>query len=167
MDRLALFSQLKAKGLMDGFSDDTVWAVRESILNLLELVDAASETDAAEILDTHREEAMTTVLMLALAVMIADGKYQAGEDLFIRHLVDMERNPDWGGSDLNELASKWKSAAVTIPGFFRAASGDTARAMLREIQFIGNNVSISDGDFQGAEREEVAKYIGFLEDSTE
>lgn len=73
MDRLNLLSQLKSKGLMDGFSDDTVWAVREAILNLLELVDTTAEADGDLIRDKYREEAMTTVLMLAMAVMIADG----------------------------------------------------------------------------------------------
>lgn len=168
MDRLNLLSQLKSKGLIDGFSDDTVWAVREAILNLLELVDATAEADGDVIRDKYREEAMTTVLMLAIAVMIADGKYIAGEDLFIRHLVDMDRNPDWGGSDLNEIFSKWMSASTKVPEFFRAATrSGTAQAMLREIQFIGNNVSICDGEFQGAEREEVAKYVGILENFNE
>lgn len=152
---------------MDGFSDDTVWAVQQAIMNLLDLVDSVAQTDSEGDRERLRAEAKKTVLILTAAIIIADGKYEAAEQAFIRHLVDLSDEPGVELSYLNEYAAQWMTASIEVPCFFRAAvanGGDVARSMLREIQFIGNNICISDSEFQSKERESVAQYVKFLED---
>lgn len=172
MNRTILLSHLKSKGLMDGYSGDTVWAVSEAIENLIELVDSVAQVGGA-VRDQMRLEAEHTVCMLTSAVILADGEYEPGEGLFIRHLFDVNQNQE-SEQDLRwliEQSERWKAASQEIPGFVRAAvlcdakqESETARSMLREIQFIGNNVAISDSEFQTTERETVSRYVAFLED---
>jgi len=156
------------KSIMEGYSDDTVWSVQQAILNLLELVDSVAHAEGPEKRENLRAEARRTILMLTADIVIADGICQAGEQAFVRHLVDLSDLPGEDLSYVNEYAALWAAASKVVPRFFSAAvrcDTDIAHSMLREIQFIGNNVCISDREFQAKEREAVAHYVAFLEDS--
>ena len=75
---------------MDIERNNSVWAVQEGYLNLLELVDSTAVSEDKESL---RAEAQKTVLMLTAALILADGKYNDGEQALIRHLVDYSNKP--------------------------------------------------------------------------
>ncbi|MEI6606815.1 MAG: AAA family ATPase [Verrucomicrobiota bacterium] len=152
---------------MYSFSDGNEWAVREAIVNLMELVDTVASV-ATENIKILRDDAQNTVRMLTAAIILSDGKYDAAEKVFIRHLALFSEKPSEEMNFLNEYAEVWSAKSKEIPSFFHAAiqrNTDTARLMLCELQRIGDYVSISDGKFQTSERKIVAKYIEFLEDA--
>jgi hypothetical protein len=155
---------------MSSNTDDTVWAVREAYLNLLELVDTASQDSEAESRKSLREEAEQTVLMFAAAVILADGKYDPREQEFVRLFTNISGGTGKELTHLNEFARKWVEAATRIPAFFHAAlkhdmkyGTSLAQMMMGELQFIGNNVSISDKRFRAAEVKIVNSYLNLLE----
>jgi len=159
---------------MDANTENTVWAVREAYLNLLELVDSVALAQGGEELEILRTEAQKTVLMLTASIILADGRYDADEEAFIRHFVNLSDKPGAELSYLNEYATMWKSASMEVPGFFQAAarcdaysSTDIANSMLREIQLIGNNVSIAPKKPQTKGQKFVADYVAFLENFIE
>jgi hypothetical protein len=159
---------------MDANTEDTVWAVREAYLNLLELVDSVASTQGGEEREMLRAEAQKTVLMLTASIILADGRYDADEEAFIRHFVNLSDKPGAELSYLNEYATMWRSASMDVPGFFQAAARcdansntDIANAMLREIQFIGNNVSIAPKKSQAKGQKFVVDYVAFLENFIE
>jgi hypothetical protein len=155
-----------SQSIIHGYDQDTAWAVREAIMNLLELVESLVENDNYEEREVFQEEVKKTVSMFAAAIVAADGKYGPEERALISHLVGGSDAPDFELSDLNEQSEAWKSASQLVPKFFRRSvlMEGVSRAILREIQFIGNNVCISDGDFHGEERILVSHYVAFLED---
>ena len=149
---------------MDIERNNSVWAVQEGYLNLLELVDSTAVSEDKESL---RAEAQKTVLMLTAALILADGKYNDGEQALIRHLVDYSNKPGGELRYLNEYASLWEVESKAIPHFIHAAvrcDRDIARLMLCEIQSIGNNVCVSGRKFQGKQRKIIMKYVSLLED---
>jgi len=154
--------------------NDTVLAVQDAFLDLLELVDSVAEGDESEASAVLRAEAQQTVLMLIAAIVVADGKYEPGEQAFVGILVDLRDKPGGEVSYLNEYAARWAKASMVVPGFFRAAVKHDAAAgtgiagtMICRIQLIGNSASISDGKFKPAERAAVMRYVSFLADFKE
>jgi len=146
-------------------------AVQESVVNLLELVDKSARDLASRQIDELHDEAQTVVLMFIAAIVLADEKYAAGEQAFLRVLVDWSHKPGGEIRYLNEYAERWKTESLQVPRFFNAAvqhdfhqRTDLASAMMRELQLIGNNTSASDGKFEIAEQEVVRNYIRFLDD---
>lgn len=153
---------------MDSIFGDGEWAMRDAYANLLELVDSVAQVDEAADREKLRTEAQETVLMLIAAVIVADGKYEAGEQAFIRTLVNYGDKPGGEMGYLNEYAALWMTASKEVPNFLQAAVRcGVARSMLCEIQRIGNYTCISDGKFQERERKIVAQYVAFLENSIE
>lgn len=149
----------------------TVQAVQDSVVNLLELVEQAARGQSAQEVDDLREEAQKTVLMLIAAIVLADNKYDAGEQAFVNLLVDWSKKSGGDARYLNEYAERWKAASMQVPRFFQAGADhdtrhhtDLARAMMREMQMIGNNTCVSDGHFDAFEHEMVRNYILFLEE---
>ena len=156
---------------MNGNQNSTVFAVQTAILNLLELIEQAVRGAEKEEIEGLDEEAQKTVLMLIAAIVLSDHKYKPAEQAFLRVLVDWQDKLGGEASYLNEYATQWTDASVRVPGFFQAAvqhdarhQTGIARAMLREIQLIGNNVCISDGSFEAVEHETVKRYLVFLEE---
>ena len=156
---------------MDAEENLTVKAAQGAFIDLLELAELAAQGDGPEGSEALREEAQTTVLMLIAAIVLADGEYDPGEQEFIRLLVDWRGKPGGEISYLNDYASRWESASMEVPRFYRAAVQRDAREgtgiawrMRCRIQLIGNYASISDGKFVPSERETVARYVAFLEE---
>ena len=148
-----------------------VQAVQDNILNLLDLVEQAARGDGDEDAATLGAEARKTALQLIAAIVLSDGKYTVGEQAFLQSLLDVSAKPGGEVAYLNEYAEAWKTSGMTIPRFFQAAvrhdarhQTKLARAMLREIQLLGNNSSISDGKFGSVEHNLVHNYIFFLEE---
>ena len=142
---------------------DTAWAVAEAIRNLIEHVEAIAPPHE---LDCMRDEAKCVVFELCSKVMLADGKFDSGERELLQRLVNLGEHD--GTRFLQQHTVRWDETSKTIPHFFKSAvtqDPDTARSMLREIQFIANNVAIGDGDFQAVERQTVKDYLAFLEES--
>jgi len=151
--------------------NDTVLAVQDAFLDLLELVDHVTKGDASEVREVLRAEAQQTVLMLIAAIVVADGKYELGEQAFVRILVDLSDKPGGDVSYLNEYAARWAKVSKVVPEFFRAAvkhdataGTDLAGTMICRIQLIGNSASISDGKFKPAEQAAVKRYVTILAD---
>ena len=155
---------------MPDANDDTVWAVREAYLNLLEFVDTASQDSGPESRKRLREEAEQTVLMFAAAVILADGQYDPREQEFVRLFTNITGGTAKELTYLNEYAGKWAGPAARIPDFFQVArkhdvkfGTSLAQSIMGELQFIGNNVSISDKRFRAAEIKVVNSYLHLLE----
>ncbi len=153
----------------DGFIDDTVWVVQQALLNLLDMIDSFANANEEVNRLVLREDAEQTILALTSAIILADGKCDKDEKNFIRHLVGDESDVDMG--NLNDYAARWNGVSKSIPTFFRAAvqydladGAGIAASMLREIQFIGNNVCISNREFEVKERECVVGNIERLEE---
>jgi hypothetical protein len=156
---------------MNNNQNPTVFAVQAAIENLLELIERAGRGFASEEIGQLGEEAQKTVLMLIAAIVLSDQKYKPGEQAFLRLLVDLRDKPGGEIRCLNEYAAEWGEASMKVPHFFEVAvrhdtrhETDIARAMLREIQLIGNNACISDGSFESVEHETVKGYLAFLEE---
>lgn len=151
---------------MNDNSDAIVKAVQESIANLQELVvHATRERDSRQV-QAMREDAQTTALMMIAAIVWADKKYSAGEQAFLKQLVDWSQQPGGELKYLNEYAESWTKASTIVPGFFQAAAGHgmkLARAMIVELQLIGNNTCVSDGHFEAIEHPVVRDYVSLLE----
>jgi hypothetical protein len=148
-----------------------VQVVQDNILNLLDLVDQAARSDGAEDAGALAAEARSTVLRMLAAIVLSDRKYTVGEQAFIQSLLDVTDKPGGEMAYLNEYAEAWKTSGFTVPRFFQVAvrhdarhQTQLARAMLREIQLLGNNSSITDGSFGLVEHETVHNYILFLEE---
>lgn len=152
-------------------SKAAVSAVQESVVNLLELVERASrELSAAEVAEL-RDEAQKTVLMLIAAIVLADNKYDAGEQAFVGLLVDWSQKPGGEAHYLNEYAERWRTACLQVPHFIRTGADhdlrnntEITKEMMREIQLIGNNTCVSDGHFDASEHTLLRNYITFLEE---
>lgn len=152
----------------DANSDGNVWAVREACESLFELVDSVQQVRLTVSREELRADAQKTVLMMTAAIIMADGKYDASEQVFIQNLVNLSDMPRGELRFLNEYASLWSIKSKDIPCFFQAAiilNSNIARSMLCEIQRIGNYVSICDGALRPSKRKIVAQYVEFLENS--
>ena len=156
---------------MNSDPNAAVQAVQDNILNLLDLVEQASRSDAGEDSVALASEAHQTILQLIAAIVLSDGEYTVGEQAFIQALLDVSDKPGGEIAYLNEYAEAWKTTTLTVPRFFKAAvrhdarcHTKIARALLREIQLIGNNSSITDGKFGSCEHKVVHNYILFLEE---
>jgi tellurite resistance protein len=150
---------MKTHSSMD--ANESAWVVREAIENLLEYVAAAV---SPEDLQGMRDEAKKLVIELCSTVILADGRCDSGEREFLHLLVKLDEQRE--NRFLLEQTALWDGSSKTVPRFFEVAVArdpDLARSMLREIQFIGNNVAIGDGDFQAVERKTVRNYVAFLE----
>ena len=164
--QIAFFGEMVRNGYQRGMDTEninSVWAVQEGYLNLLELVDSTAVREDKEFL---RAEAQKTVLMLTAALIMVDGKYNDGEQALVRHLVDYSDKPGGELRYLNEYASLWEVKSNVIPHFIHAAvrcDRDIARSMLCEIQSIGNNVCVSGRNYQKKQREIIMNYMALLE----
>lgn len=152
-------------------TNQTVQAVQESVVNLLELAEQAARGLGVQETTALGEEVHKTVLMLIAAIVVSDGKYTAGEKAFINVLVDWSQKPGGEARYLNEYAEQWRSACMQVPDFFQTAvhhdlrhQTQLARAMMRELQLVGNNTCVSDGEFEATEHAFVRNYICFLEE---
>jgi tellurite resistance protein len=159
---------------MSDNSNLTVRAVQESVLNLLELVEQAARGQNPQEVEALCDEAQQTVLKMIAAIVLADKKYDAGEQAFLNLLVDWRKKPGGEMQYVNEFAEGWRVASMQVPYFFQAAADhdtrqhtELARAIMREIQLIGNNTCVSDGQFEATEHEVVRNYILFLEEYLE
>jgi tellurite resistance protein len=148
-----------------------VKAVQESVKNLLELVEQATRGRSAEEIEGLKEEARKTVFMMIAAIVLADEKYADGERAFLNLLVDWSQKPGGEMRYLNEYAGAWKTACIQVPRFFQAGVDhdrrvhtELARGMIREMELIGNNTCVSDGQFEATEHEVVRKYMVLLEE---
>ncbi len=146
-----------------------VHAVQDSVQNLFEAVDQAARGKSAEELAELHDEIQRLVLMMMAAIVLADSQYDAAEKAFMNLLVDSSKKAGGESRFLEEYAERWKTASMRVPQFFQAAvehdlrcHTDLAREMIRQIQFIGNTVCITDGDFNPSEHNVVQNYILFL-----
>ena len=154
--------------------DPIVFAVQSAFLELLELIDRIAQGDQPEKPETLRHEAQKTILMFMAAIILSNREYNPTQRSFLSLLVDCQDMPGGEARYLNEYAVKWIEASKQIPQFFEAAlqhdsqeKTEIARAMLRQIQLIGNNVCASDGNVCAAERAAVRSYLMFLENLLE
>jgi hypothetical protein len=146
-------------------------AVQESLLNLIELVEQAARTQSETDVEVFREEARKTTLMIIATIVLADNKYDAGEEAFVRLLVDASQKDDDVMNYLKGYAEKWKAASLCVPRFFQLAlehdavhQTDLGRRIIREIHIIGNYTCVSGGCFEANEHEIIRSYILFLEE---
>lgn len=148
--------------------------IREALGNILELVResaaAAPESDLNKLCD----EVNTTVLALIAHLITVDGTYDPGEQRFLVQLVDFGHRPNAEPGFLREHSELWRRLERTVPEFFRLAIGydmksgtDTARGMMREIQIIANNCSVTDMQFVAVEKQVIKRYLRFLEEHLE
>src|ERR1022692_1935533 len=106
---------------MNDIPNPTTKAVQESVVNLLELVDKSARALSPQQIEVLHDETQTTVLMFIAAIVLADKKYEAGEQAFIRMLVDWSQKPGGEIRYLNEYAERWKTESLQVPRFFNAA----------------------------------------------
>ncbi len=151
-----------------------VVAVQSAFLELLELTGEITREDNPEKQESFREEAEKTILMFIAAIVLASREYRPEERSFLSLLVNWQDKPGGEARYLNEYATRWAETAKHVPQFFAAAvrhdlahESNIARAMLCQIQFIGNNACVADGNASGARRDVVREYVVLLEDFLE
>lgn len=158
-----VYFSLKSESLLSDFGNHTLWSVRQAILNLLEIVESISEPDTVDsmICDTK-----ATLRRFIAAVIHEDGEYDDAELKLVADLFDLSRSEEVCGQQvLNNLVNEWNALSKEVPIFFRrAVESRCFREVLIEIQFIGNNVGISDDSFDTRERILVMSFVSFLED---
>lgn len=154
---------------MSSVMEPFVFAVQNAVLDLFESVEQLSDEEAEK--ETLRKNAEKTVLRFIAAIILADGKYRDGERALVAQLVDWTAKPGGEHRYLNEYAARWTETSTQIPRFFDAAvkfdikrQTNIARAMLRNIQLIGNNVSACDGKCGETGRRMVRDYLRLLDE---
>lgn len=151
-----------------------VVVVQSAFLELLELTEDIARHNGPENQESFRQEAEKTILMFIAAIVLASREYKPEERSFLSLLVNWQEKPGGEARYLNEYASRWVETAKDVPQFFAAAvrhdsvhETNIARAMLCQIQLIGNNAGVADGNACGARRDVVRKYLVLLEDFLE
>jgi hypothetical protein len=164
-------SELSAENLnapVNPAQEQTVFAITTAVSELLESVESLSlETNANATLRINAEQ---TILGFIAAVIVADRRFSHSEEELLSTLLSFsEKHAGSQARYLTGYAAKWHESRKVVPLFLRCArrhdqeSGtDMVGLILRELQLIGNNVSIcSQGRSKQAERL-VREYIGFL-----
>jgi hypothetical protein len=156
---------------MNHSPDSIVFTVQSAFLELLELTEKVTHDENPETQEAFREEAQRMVLMFIAAIIVASREYKPTERSFIALLVDCQNKPGGEIRYLNEYAARWAEGSNRIPQFFAAAvqydsvhGTNTARAMLCQIQLIGNNTCVSDGNSCGSRRDIVKNHLALLEE---
>jgi hypothetical protein len=151
-----------------------VVVVQSAFLELLELTEEIARHNSPENQESFREEAERTILMFIAAIVLASREYKPEERSFLSLLVNWQDKPSGEARYLNEYATRWAETAKDVPQFFAAAvrhdlvhETNIARAMLCQIQLIGNNAGVADGNACGARRDVVRDYLVLLEDFCE
>lgn len=151
-----------------------VVVVQSAFIELLELSEEIARRSSPEKQESFREEAEKTILMFIAAIVVASRKYEPEERSFLSLLVNWQDKPGGEARYLNEYATRWVKAAKDVPQFFAAAvrhdlvhETNIARAMLCQIQLIGNNAGVADGNACGARRDVVRDYLVLLEEFCE
>lgn len=121
-----------------------------------------------------QREAHDTLLALVAHLLTADGQYDKKEQVFFNALVDVGLKPNRELAILREETERWRTIENKIPEFFRTAVAfdlkhgeETARGIMREIQLIGNNTSVSDDEMAVSESEVVWRYLRVLDEYLE
>ncbi len=147
-----------------------VLVVREAMANIEELVDRVALSFPNADVKTLRFEAHETVLALMAHLITADGIYHPQEQAFLRQLVDFGQKPNAEAGFLRQYTEHWRQMETQVPEFFRIAVGsdikhktDAARDIMREIQLIANNCSVSDRQHAVSEKKVVQRYLRFLD----
>ena len=150
-----------------------LFAIQTASDNLLETVDSVAKSTGGDSA-TLSQEAQTTVRMFVAASALADSALNEGEETLVQMFIKWDRNAGDQSSFLRDYGNKWEAQREQVPAFFDSAlkcdrenGTQNARAIMRELQLIGNNVSISDGQFAEAEQASVKGYIAFLENHLE
>jgi hypothetical protein len=151
-----------------------VAVVQSALLELLELTEKVAAQNSHESKETFRDEAEKTILMFMAAIVLASREYTPGAHSFLSLLVNWQDKPGGEARYLNEYAARWQVAHKVIPQFFAAAvqhdlvhNTNIGRAMLCQIQLIGNNTRAADRNAYGARRDVVRDYLVLLEDFCE
>lgn len=155
---------------MEDNQNPVVFAVQSAVLEMLESVEYITQNDTPERKEELQQEVQKTVLMFIAAIVLANRQFEPSKWPFLSILVDWRDLPGGEVRYLNEYATRWVESSKSAPKFFDAAiqfdsynHTGIARAMLRQIQLIGNTVSASDGNVSPAELGTVSDYIAFLE----
>jgi hypothetical protein len=155
---------------MEDNQNPVVFAVQSAVLEMLESVEYIIQNDTPERKEELQQEVQKTVLMFIAAIVLANRQFEPSKWPFLSILVDWRDLPGGEVRYLNEYATRWVESSKSAPKFFDAAiqfdsynHTGIARAMLRQIQLIGNTVSASDGNVSPAELGTVSDYIAFLE----
>jgi len=151
-----------------------VAVVQSAFLELLELTEEVAEHNSPESKEAFRDEAEKTILMFIAAIVLASREYTPEAHSFLSLLVNSQDKPGGETRYLNEYAARWQNAHNVVPQFFAAAvhhdsihDTNIARAILCQIQLIGNNTCVADGNAYGAKRDLVRDYLVLLEDFLE
>lgn len=155
---------------MNENSNAAMAAIRESAVNLLDLVERATRELNGTELAIQRQEAQGTLLMLVSAIARTDNRHDAGERAFAGLLADWGRKTGGEPHDVDAHAGRWNTACRQVPQFFRTGADHDLRhktqlasAMLQEIRLIGNNTAVSDGTFEPSEHPLLRDYCALLE----
>jgi len=160
--------------LMNHDPNAFVIVVQSAFLELLELAEEVVKHDCSENQESFRAEVEKTMLMFIAAIVLASREYKPEEQSFLSLLVNWQDKPGGEARYLNQYAANWVNARKAVPRFFAAAvehdlvdETSIARAMLCQIQLIGNNTCVADGNACGARRDVVRDYLVLLEDFLE
>ena len=151
-----------------------VVVVQSAFVELLELTERVAQESCLNKQESFREEAEKTILMFIAAIVLASREYKPEERSFLSLLVNWQDKPGGEARYLNEYATRWLETAEVVPQFFAATvrhdlvhETNIARAMLCQIQLIGNNAGVADGNECGARRDVVRDYLMLLEEFLE
>lgn len=152
---------------MNNQISSTVSAIQASVLNVFELL---GEVTVGNELEELKGEMHKTMLAMIAAIILSDGKYDVDEEAFLKLLVQWEE-PQTSAAFLRDYEAIWKSISFKAPKFFQAAvehdgrcQTAIAQAILREVQLIGNNACVSNGQFASCEHKLINEYLTFLEE---
>jgi hypothetical protein len=88
--------------------------------------------------------------------------------------VELGQEPNADLAFLRKYTERWRVMENTVPSFFRMVADcdlknktDAARGIMREIQLIGNNCSVTDQHFADSEMKLIRRYLRLLDDYLE
>lgn len=149
---------------MSDYADSTCFAIQTARQNILEIVDSVAVNFGGG--DDLRKEAENVLAMMISACVLADGNFGANEEKLISFAVPCLEGELDREKQLFNLAAGWEDASKKLPHFFVAAAEYNradARAILRELQLLGNNIAACDLRFTHHEQKFIQGYIAFLE----
>jgi len=147
-------------------SEGAAFAVRSAYLDLLDAISRSASGQNEDDVQTLHSEAEKFIVAMLASVILEDGHIRQEEAEFLCELLNIHDVPGGAIRYVNEYACRWPSLSTSTPKFLSVAINhdhEAAGEMLRMIQIIGNNASVSDAQFAICEHAVVRDCIARLE----
>jgi len=148
--------------------------VRDAMANIFEFAAESAVRVLGANTEKLRAELHETVFALMAHLITVDGQFDPRERAFLRQLLDFGQEPNAELNFLRNYTERWRVMEKNVPEFFRIAvdydvkyKTETARGIMREIQIVANNCSVTDKHFAASEAEVIRRYLRLLDNYLE